>query len=120
MQMEIKNRTYFRAAFYLEESESGIGIERYEPGKPVKITYIASVYFDRRLSNREAVRYIIEHVDQLQADGEEAMIRISKRFNLPNHERVHIRKVEDQKRLTEVYELASDALDRKSTITEEI
>jgi hypothetical protein len=118
--MEIKNRVYFRAAFYLEESESGIGIERYEPGKPVKITYIASVYFDRRLSSREAVRYIMEHAEKLLADDEEAMIRISKRFNLPNNGRVHIRKVEEQKRLTEAYELANDALYRKSTITEEL
>lgn len=118
--MSNDNRVYFRAAFYNTIHESGIGIERYEPGKPVKVTYIASIYFDEALSNREAVKFIMNHVEKLLGEDEIAMVRLLKRYNLPNWDKVHIRKVEDPKRLTEAFNLANDSIKRKSTITEEI
>ncbi|MBH9965583.1 hypothetical protein [[Bacillus] enclensis] len=118
--MSDKKRVHFRAAFYNTEQGSGVGIERYEPGKPVKITYIASVYFDEGLSSREAVKFIMSHVEKLIGEDEEAMIRLQRRYNLPNWNKVLIRKVENPVRLTEAYNLANDALQRKSTITEEI
>lgn len=117
----------FKIAIDRRETATGIGIVEYSRKETY---YIASLYFDRKLTNKEAFQTAVEHVLAKQKPGERFIIRVTntRAKYRPNWYRKYFDdynvwfKFEPSwlSGFIEPFQLADDAIMRKTTITERL
>ncbi|MGM7724376.1 hypothetical protein [Metabacillus sp. Hm71] len=112
-------RRKFRVGFLRREHGTGIGIIETDGNETV---YIASIYTVHRERWNDAVNLAIEHVSKLISD-ETAVIRVNGGYRREIHlnpQNIRIRNCERKNMLAECFELANDAIERRTTITEKL
>lgn len=120
----------YRLAIAKTEDGVGIGIERIKAGSGDidDVNYIASIYVDERLSNREIMIRAVNEVLAIAGDEESVSIRVSAGNNVfakwslrnVNKQFPNVKLFKTENFIRSATKLAEDAIKRKTTITENL